>query len=48
MADCILTILREAPLAAQLKAEAPRILSRLTWKNQAGAIHSLYKNLTQS
>ncbi len=48
MSDCILTILRDAPLAMQLKAEAPRVLSRLTWKNQAGLIRSLYRDLTRS
>jgi glycogen synthase len=48
MADCILTVLREHPLADQLKAEAPRILSKLTWKNQAGAVQSIYRDLLQS
>lgn len=45
MADCIITILREKPLAQQLGAEAPRILERLTWKNQAELIQSLYRSL---
>jgi glycogen synthase len=45
MADCILTILREKALQEQLGTEAPRILERLTWKNQAGAVQNLYKNL---
>lgn len=45
MADCILTILREQPLAQQLKAEAPKILQKLTWKNQAGAVRSIYDKL---
>jgi glycosyltransferase involved in cell wall biosynthesis len=48
MADCILTVLREHPLADQLKAEAPRILSKLTWKNQARAVQSIYRDLLQS
>jgi glycogen synthase len=48
MADCILTILREEPLAAQLRSEAPSILKRLSWKNQAGLVVSLYKNLINS
>jgi glycosyltransferase involved in cell wall biosynthesis len=48
MADCILTILREEPLARQLRAEAPKILQKLTWKNQAGAVNSIYQNLIQS
>ena len=45
MADCILTVLREEPLARQLRSEAPNILKRLSWKNQAGEVASLYKNL---
>lgn len=44
-ADCILTILREAPLAEQLTAEAPHILQRLSWKNQTSHIVSLYHDL---
>jgi glycosyltransferase involved in cell wall biosynthesis len=48
MADCILTILREKPLALQLSSEAPRILQKLTWKNQAQLVHSLYQNLLQA
>ncbi len=48
MADCVLTILREEPLARQLRAEAPKILQRLTWKNQAGQVQSIYQNLIQS
>ncbi len=44
-ADCILTILREKPLADQLRAEAPHILQRLSWKNQAGAVNSIYNDL---
>jgi glycosyltransferase involved in cell wall biosynthesis len=48
MADCILTILREEPLARQLRAEAPKILQRLTWKNQAGHVQSIYQNLIRS
>ncbi len=45
MADCILTILREQPLAEQLRAEAPRVLQRLTWKNQANKVSSIYQDL---
>ena len=44
-ADCILTILREQPLAEQLISEAPRVLQRLNWQNQAGAVMSVYNNL---
>lgn len=44
-ADCILTILREEPLAEQLIAQAPRILQRLSWKNQAAAVMSVYRDL---
>ncbi len=45
MADCILTILREQPLAQQLRAEAPRLLQKLSWENQAQKIHSIYRHL---
>jgi len=45
MADCVLTILREEPLAQQLSAHAPRVLSELTWENQARTVCSLYENL---
>ncbi len=48
MADCILTILRDDALAHQMKSEAPRVLQRLTWKNQAGAVQSIYQNLIQT
>ncbi|MEK7591322.1 MAG: glycosyltransferase family 4 protein [Patescibacteria group bacterium] len=45
MADCVLTILREQPLALQLSSEAPRVLQRLTWENQAKHIRSLYEHI---
>ena len=45
MADCVLTILREEPLAAQLKSEAPRVLQTLTWQNQADHVKSIYRDL---
>lgn len=45
MADCVMTILREQPLATQLKTEAPRVLQKLTWKNQSGHVHSIYRNM---
>ncbi len=45
MADCILTILREAPLSRQLSNEAPHILQKLTWGNQANMVRSVYENL---
>jgi len=48
MADCVLTILREAPLAAQLTAEAPRILQKLTWSNQSGHIRSIYESIIRN
>ncbi len=48
MADCILTVLREEPLARQLRSEAPSILKRLNWKNQAGEVASLYKHMLSS
>ena len=45
MADCILTILREEPLAQQLRAEAPAVLRKLTWSNQAKKITSVYDSI---
>lgn len=48
MADCVLTILRETPLASQLRTEAPRVLQHLTWENQAGKVVTIYKNLLRS
>lgn len=48
MADCIITVLREEPLARQLRSEAPSILKRLSWKNQAGEVASLYKHILSS
>ena len=48
MADCILTVLREKPLARQLRSEAPGILRRLTWKNQANEVSSVYKHVLHS
>lgn len=44
MADCVLTVLREEPLARQLRSEAPRVLHHLTWENQAGHILSVYND----
>lgn len=44
-ADCILTILRDQPLADQLRAEAPRILQKLHWTNQSAQILSIYRSL---
>lgn len=48
MADCILTVLREEPLRNQMRIETPRILSNLTWQNQAGKILNIYKNIIES
>lgn len=48
MADCIVTILRETPLARQLRSEAPRILQKLTWSSQAERVRSIYDNLITS
>lgn len=45
MADCILTILREQSLSGQLRSEAPHILRRLTWSNQAQIIKNIYHHL---
>lgn len=48
MADCIVTVLREEPLARQLRSEAPSILKRLNWKHQAGEVASIYKHILSS
>jgi glycosyltransferase involved in cell wall biosynthesis len=48
MADCVLTILRDQPLALQLTSEAPRILQKLSWVNQAAKVCSIYRDLLQS
>lgn len=41
-ADCILTILREEPLARQLSLQAITVLKRLTWDHQAREVLSAY------
>ncbi len=46
MADCILTVIREKPLADQMRTETPRILKNLTWNNQSGKILDTYKRIT--
>jgi glycosyltransferase involved in cell wall biosynthesis len=48
MADCVLTILREHPLARQLKSEAPRVLQHLTWLSQAGLVRSIYEDVLRN
>ncbi len=48
MADCIMTILREHVLSQQLRIEAPRVLKRLTWHNQAKLIRDIYHHLLSS
>lgn len=48
MTDCILTILREHALSGQLSSESRHVLNRLTWKNQAGHIDSVYRSLLSS
>lgn len=45
MADCVLTILREKPLALQLRSEASRAVTHLTWQHQAEVVRSIYENL---
>jgi glycosyltransferase involved in cell wall biosynthesis len=48
MADCILTILREKPLAEQLSSEAQHVLCTLTWERQARKVIALYKAIIRS
>jgi len=45
MADCVLTVLREAPLANQLRSESSHVLQKLTWEHQAMNVRSLYHEL---
>lgn len=45
MADCVLTVLREKPLAMQLTSEASRTLTHLTWLRQADVVRSIYEQL---
>lgn len=45
MADCVLTVLRENPLAHQLTSEASHVLRKLTWEHQAMAVRSLYQQI---
>ena len=45
MADCVLTILREKPLAQQLQSEASRAVTYLTWQHQASTVRSIYEQL---
>ncbi len=42
LADCIMTVLREEPLAMQLRSEATSALHRLTWENQAAKVLAIY------
>ena len=42
LADCIVTILREKPMAQQLRSEAVHTLHHLTWENQAAKVLSIY------
>ncbi|NQT94336.1 MAG: glycosyltransferase family 4 protein [Lentisphaerae bacterium] len=45
MADCVLTILREKPLAQQLRTEAQRSVRHLCWDRQAQHVRSIYESL---
>lgn len=45
MADCALTILRDDPLAQQIRSEASHVVTQLTWERQAMAVRSLYHNV---
>lgn len=45
MADCVLTILREKPLAQQLTNKAGAILKHLTWRNHGQAVRGMYDRL---
>ncbi|TSD00123.1 MAG: 4-alpha-glucanotransferase [Candidatus Peregrinibacteria bacterium Greene1014_49] len=45
MADCVMTILREKPLAMQLRSESSRAITHLTWQHQAEVVRSIYQQL---
>lgn len=45
LSDCILTVLREEPLALQLRSEASMLLQHLTWENQAAKVMSIYNQV---
>jgi len=42
LADCVLTVIREQPLATQLRTEAAHTLHHLTWEHQATKVISVY------
>lgn len=44
MADCVLTILRDAHLAEQMRHACHYEIQSLTWENQAGSVKSIYEN----
>ena len=48
MADCVLTVLREEPLAKQMSLESARGAHALTWERQGHAIRSTYHDLLSS
>ncbi len=48
MADCIVTVLREEPLRAEMSVQTPRILNNLTWARQGRKIISVYDNIIRS
>ncbi len=48
MADCILTVIREEPLRAEMRVQTPRILNNLTWAKQGRKIISLYNHIIRS
>ena len=47
LADCISTVLREQPLANQLRSEAVHTLHHLTWENQAAKVLSIYHKVRE-
>ncbi len=48
MADSVLTILRDPPLAQQMRTESRNELHRLTWANQSGKVQSIYETTISS
>jgi glycosyltransferase involved in cell wall biosynthesis len=45
LADCMMTVLREEPLAVQLRSEAASALHCLTWESQATKVMAIYNKV---
>jgi glycosyltransferase involved in cell wall biosynthesis len=45
LSDCMLTVIREKPLAAQLRSQALSCVHKLSWENQAAKVLSVYNKI---